>query len=98
MNTAEGRAAYQEAYDSYLEDQKYYNTYIEPSPILSAMAGFDKLVNGIVEAVNIILCPETTEVRATPYTAEDGSEIQAETYTYNSVAQQTLYDRYGRED
>ena len=97
MNTAEGRAAYQEAYDSYLEDQKYYNTYIEPSPILSAMAGFDKLVNGIVEAVNNILCPETTEVRTTPYTAEDGSEIQAETYTYNSVAQQTLYDRYGRE-
>ena len=87
MSTADGRAAYQE----------YYNTYIEPSAILSAMAGFDKLVNGIVEKINNILCPEKSEVRNNPYMAPDGTEIQADIYTYNSVSQQVLFDRYGRE-
>lgn len=97
MSTPEGRAAYQEAYNKYAEDQEYYNTYIEPSAILSAMAGFDKLVNGIVEKINNILCPEKSEVRNNPYLAADGTEIQADVYTYNSVSQQVLYDRYGRE-
>ena len=97
MNTADGRAAYQEAYNKYSKAQEYYNTYIEPSAILSAMAGFDKLVNGIVEKINNILCPEKSEVRNNPYMAADGTEIQADIYTYNSVSQQVLFDRYGRE-
>lgn len=97
MNTADGRAAYQEAYNKYSKAQEYYNTYIEPSAILSAMAGFDKLVNGIVEKINNILCPEKSEVRNNPYMATDGTEIQADIYTYNSVSQQVLFDRYGRE-
>ncbi len=97
MSTADGRAAYQEAYNKYSKAQEYYNTYIEPSAILSAMAGFDKLVNGIVEKINNILCQEKSEVRNNPYTAADGTEIQADIYTYNSVSQQVLFDRYGRE-
>ena len=97
MNTADGRAAYQEAYNKYSKAQEYYNTNIEPSAILSAMAGFDKLVNGIVEKINNILCPEKSEVRNNPYMAADGTEIQADIYTYNSVRQQVLFDRYGRE-
>ena len=97
MSTADGRAAYQEAYNKYSKAQEYYNTYIEPSAILSAMAGFDKLVNGIVEKINNILCPEKSEVRNSPYMAADGTEIQADIYTYNSVSQQVLFDRYGRE-
>lgn len=97
MSTADGRAAYQEAYNKYSKAQEYYNTYIEPSAILSAMAGFDKLVNGIVEKINNILCPEKSEVRNNPYMATDGTEIQADIYTYDSVSQQVLYDRYGRE-
>lgn len=97
MNTADGRAAYQEAYNKYSKAQEYYNTNIEPSAILSAMAGFDKLVNGIVEKINNILCPEKSEVRNNPYMAADGTEIQADIYTYNSVSQQVLFDRYGRE-
>lgn len=97
MSTADGRAAYQEAYNKYSKAQEYYNTYIEPSAILSAMAGFDKLVNGIVEKINNILCPEKSEVRNNPYMAADGTEIQADIYTYNSVGQQVLFDRYGRE-
>lgn len=96
MSTADGRAAYQEAYNKYSKAQEYYNTYIEPSAILSAMAGFDKLVNGIVEKINNILCPEKSEVRNNPYMAADGTEIQADIYTYDSVSQQVLYDRYGR--
>lgn len=97
MSTADGMAAYQEAYNKYYKAQEYYNTYIEPSAILSAMAGFDKLVNGIVEKINNILCPEKSEVRNNPYMAPDGTEIQADIYTYNSVSQQVLFDRYGRE-
>lgn len=97
MSTADGRAAYQEAYNKYSKAQEYYNTYIEPSAILSAMAGFDKLINGIVEKINNILCPEKSEVRNNPYMAPDGTEIQADIYTYNSVSQQVLFDRYGRE-
>lgn len=97
MSTADGRAAYQEAYNKYSKAQEYYNTYIEPSAILSAMAGFDKLVNGIVEKINNILCLEKSEVRNNPYMAPDGTEIQADIYTYNSVSQQVLFDRYGRE-
>lgn len=97
MSTADGRAAYQEAYNKYSKAQEYYNTNIEPSAILSAMAGFDKLVNGIVEKINNILCPEKSEVRNNPYMAADGTEIQADIYTYNSVSQQVLFDRYGRE-
>ena len=97
MSTADGRAAYREAYNKYSKAQEYYNTYIEPSAILSAMAGFDKLVNGIVEKINNILCPEKSEVRNNPYMAPDGTEIQADIYTYNSVSQQVLFDRYGRE-
>ena len=97
MSTADGRAAYQEAYNKYYKAQEYYNTYIEPSAILSAMAGFDKLVNGIVEKINNILCPEKSEVRNNPYMAPDGTEIQADIYIYNSVSQQVLFDRYGRE-
>ena len=97
MSTADGRAAYQEAYNKYYKAQEYYNTYIEPSAILSAMAGFDKLVNGIVGKINNILCPEKSEVRNNPYMAPDGTEIQADIYTYNSVSQQVLFDRYGRE-
>ena len=97
LNTVAGKNAYQAAYDEYLEDQKYYNTYIEPSAILSAMAGFDKLVNGMVEAINDCLCPEKEVQTTTAMLAEDGTEIQADTYTYNSVAQAVLYDRYGRE-
>lgn len=97
MSTADGRAAYQEAYNKYSKAQEYYNTYIEPSAILSAMAGFDKLVNGIVEKINNILCPEKSEVRNNPYMTADGTEIQADIYTYDSVSQQVLYDRYGRE-
>lgn len=97
MSTEEGRTAYQQAYNEYAKQQEYYNTYVEPSAILSAMAGFDKLVNGIVERINGILCPEKTETRNNPYLNADGSEIQADTYIYNSVDQPVLYDRYGRE-
>ena len=97
MSTEQGRAAYQEAYNTYAKQQEYYNTYVEPSAILSAMAGFDKLVNGIVERINGILCPEKTETRTNPYLNADGSEIQADTYIYNSVDKPVLYDRYGRE-
>lgn len=52
-------ADYQQAYAEYEVWVREYNTNIDNSVILSTMAGFDKLINGIVEAVNDVLCPET---------------------------------------
>lgn len=52
-------AEYQAAYAQYRADVTFYNENISDSVILSTMAGLDKLVNGIVEAVNDVLCPET---------------------------------------
>ncbi len=59
-NNSGRTSAYNDAMDAYNEKQEYYNKYIEPSAILSAIAGFDKLVNGIVTSLNDILCPEKT--------------------------------------
>ena len=41
-------------------DVKEYNTYTEPSVIMKTMAEFDKLINGVITAINDILCPNTT--------------------------------------
>ena len=57
------------------EYERYQNCY-ETSTLVNAMGNFDKLVNSIVEAVNDILCPETTITAAdgTQYTVLDMSE------------------------
>lgn len=75
LTTSEGQAAYDAAYAAYQEKQDYYNTYIEPSAILSAMAGLDKLVNGIVESINDVLCPEKEITLDAPLTDGEGNEI-----------------------
>ena len=76
MTDATQLAAYQAAKDKYDVDNKqyesdcdYYNKYIDPSVILSTMASLDKLTNGIVTAINDILCPEKTA----SFTAADGT-------------------------
>jgi len=56
-------------YTQYEADSEYYNKYIDPSVILSTMASLDKLVNGVVTAINDILCPEKTA----SFTAADGT-------------------------
>ena len=66
------------------EKQEYYNKYIEPSAILSAIAGFDKLVNGIVTSLNDILCPEKTIETTKELTDNDGNVLQADEYIYNA--------------
>lgn len=97
MTTTEGRAQYDKDYKAYQEKQEYYNKYIEPSVILSAIAGIDKLVNTMVEAINDVLCPEKTVTSTTAYTDVNGNEIQADLYKYNAVSADKLYDRYGTE-
>ena len=81
LTTSEGQAAYDAAYAAYQEKQDYYNTYIEPSAILSAMAGLDKLVNGIVESYN-------ASSNAVLYTrhgqAVQGTDNGDGTYSYTS--------------
>jgi len=76
MTDATQVAAYQalkDKYDidntQYKSDCEYYNKYIDPSVILSAMVSLDKLVNGITTSINDILCPETTA----SFTAADGT-------------------------
>ena len=97
MTTAAGRAEYEADYKAYQEKQEYYNKYIEPSVILSAIAGIDKLVNTMVESINNVLCPEKEVKTDTAYVDADGNEIQADSYRYDSVSAEKLYDRYGSE-
>lgn len=96
LTTAEGQEAYEADYNTYLEKQEYYNQYIEPSVILSAIAGLDKLVNGIVEKLNAVFCPEKTLSTDTAMMDADGKEIAADSYEY-TVSEAVLYDKNGRE-
>ncbi len=95
LTTAEGMAQYNSAMDEYKQKQDYYNKYIEPSAILSAIAGFDKLFNGIVTAMNDVLCPEKTVETTTEMTDDDGNVLQADEYVYKASQNEQLYDRYG---
>lgn len=97
LTTAAGQAEFDADYAAYEEKQAYYNTYIEPSAILSAMAGLDKLVNGIVESINDVLCPEKEITLDAPMTDSEGKEIQAKYYKYNSSSNAVLYTRLGKE-
>lgn len=85
-------AEYDAAYDQYESDVLYYNTNIDNSVILSTMAGFDKLINGIVEAVNNVLCPETTTTG--DITTTDGTVIPAGTTILN--LDETAYGMDGK--
>ena len=96
LTTPEGQAAYDAANAAYQEKQDYYNTYIEPSAILSAMAGLDKLVNGIVESINDVLCPEKEITLDAPLTDSEGNEIAAAKYTYKASSNAVLYTRHGQ--
>ena len=95
LTTEQGMAEYNSAMDAYQQKQDYYNKYIEPSAILSAIAGFDKLVNGIVTAMNDVLCPETTMDTTKELTDADGNILKAEKYVYNASTHDVLYDSHG---
>lgn len=66
---------YDAAYAQYKQDARFYNANIDNSVILASMAGLDKLINGMVEAVNNVLCPETTTENEMVVTLEDGSTM-----------------------
>ena len=95
LTTPEGLAAYNEAYEEYQDKQEYYNKYIEPSAILSAFAGLDKLVNGIIEGINDILCPEVQEVTNAAIYDINGDEVTAVRYEYDNSTQAFLYNVNG---
>lgn len=76
MTNATEAAKYTQDMKDYKAKCDYYDKYIEPSVILSTMAGIDKLVNGIVTSINDVLCPETTA----SFTGADGT-----TYTNATV-------------
>lgn len=95
LNTPEGLAEYESDYEKYKEAQEFYDRNVGSSVILTAFAGFDYLVNGIVEAINNVLCPEKTVETTAAWTADDGSELQADIYTYNASANSILYTRFG---
>lgn len=70
-------ADYEAAYKQYQKDSDFYNKYIDSSVIVSTMAGFDKLINGMVEAINNVLCPE--KALETDITLADGTVVPAGT-------------------
>lgn len=90
------KQAYDKDYAKYQEKQEYYNKYIEPSVILSALAGVDKLMNGIVTKINDVLCPEKDMKLTTALTDENGNEIMPNSYSY-TVSDAVLYDKYKNE-
>ncbi len=87
--------AYDKDYKLYEQKQAYYNKYIEPSAILSAMAGLDKLVNGICTTLNQVLCP--TKELSTDKALKDakGNEYIPDYYEYNTTDKAHLYDGKG---
>lgn len=85
MTTEAGRKEYEKDYAAYLDKQDYYNKYIEPSVILSALCGLGKLVNGITEKINQVFCPEKTITSANAMTDDNGKEIMADVYRYETT-------------
>lgn len=94
LTTTQGKEDYDKAYALYQQKQEYYNKYIEPSAISSAIAGLDKLVNGIVTAINEVFCPHEDYISGTPLTDDLGRELIPDKYTFNS-AQSVLYTADG---
>ncbi len=86
------QADYDAAYKQYQKDVDYYNTYIDSSVIVSTMAGLDKLINGMVEAINNVLCPETT--LDAPITLADGTVVPAGTVVLDM--EKTAYGMDGK--
>lgn len=71
----ETTAEYDAAVQDYEAQKDHYNDYIDQSVVLTSMAGLDKLVNGIAEAINNVLCPEVATNQ--DITATDGTVIPA---------------------
>ena len=88
---------YNKDYKLYQDKQDYYNKYIESSPILCAIAGADKLVNGIVTAIDGVLCPTKEYSQTTALKDTNGVELIPETYEYNNISAPVLYDATGNE-
>ena len=63
---------------------------------MTAIAGLDKLVSGLVTAINDVLCPEK-EMTLTAPLMNNGEEVMPNTYTYSGVTQDVMYDVYGNE-
>ena len=92
---ANGQAEYDKDYKLYEQKQAYYNKYIEPSAILSAMAGLDKLVNGICTTLNQVLCPTKELSTDKALTDAKGNEYIPDYYEYNTTDKAQLYDGKG---
>lgn len=48
---------YQAAYEIYVKEKEFYNTFLEPYTVSNIIAQFDQLIHGIVTRLNDILCP-----------------------------------------
>ena len=91
---ANGQAEYEKDYKLYEQKQAYYNKYIEPSAILSAIAGLDKLVNGICTTLNQVLCPTKELTTTSALLDAKGNEYIPDYYEYKTDKAQ-LYDGKG---
>ncbi|MCR5216677.1 MAG: flagellar hook-associated protein FlgK [Lachnospiraceae bacterium] len=71
------RTSYDADYAKYVKDSSFYNKNIDNSVVLATMAGFDKLINGMVTALNDVLCPETSYTATEDIVDADGNVILA---------------------
>ena len=88
-----------DAEDDYNAELDEYRRLVEPSSIKTVMAEFDLLINGIVEGINDILCPNTTAGEAgltgSIATDADGNSI---TLTATTIILDTNKAGYGSDD
>lgn len=68
--------------DVYADDVRKYNNTIGASVIMSTMAGFDRLVHGVVTAINDALCPNETIDSAL---AELGMTTDTDSISYSNT-------------
>ena len=96
LATTEGMDQYKKDMQAYEAKQEYYDRYIDSSAILCAIAGLDKLVNGVVTKINDVFCPKAEMTLNHAITDSEGNELIADRYEYNNVFYEFLYDSAGR--
>ncbi|MBR6697141.1 MAG: flagellar hook-associated protein FlgK [Lachnospiraceae bacterium] len=86
-------ADYEAAYEAYKVEAEHFYKNIEPSVVMKALAGLDKLVNSMVESINNVLCPnKTIEIDGVEYTVLDTDKAGCGTDDEHTIGEE-LFSR-----
>ncbi|MBQ8731015.1 MAG: flagellar hook-associated protein FlgK, partial [Lachnospiraceae bacterium] len=86
-------ADYEAAYEAYKVEAEHFYKNIEPSVVMKALAGLDKLVNSMVESINNVLCPnKTIEIGGVEYTVLDTDKAGCGTDDEHTIGEE-LFSR-----